>query len=260
MKKAISMRTVLWTSTLLLLGLSTPGMAKSPGGTTTGCSSTGGSGKSFNVTSYINNSATSTPFQLQNDGNSLYQTGQNSRKDSVTSQIQQNSCDWVLDLSNSQSRAVQLSLDFPVSSGEQLPSPWPGGLVSLPALVMTNCARNTDNGSLSVGNMTYAGQIIQCGFHVTFYSGGTQYSLRMNPSTWPGATWGQVTCTSAASNQCNTWSVAPGMDASESYVTDPYTQQVSGIGELVLPPCDGCGGGTPLGLYYVSFSAMITKP
>jgi hypothetical protein len=262
MNQGISFRTVLGLSVALCLGLAVPGMAKLSGGTTTGCSSTGGSGRSFNVTSNIFNSSTSTPFQLQNDGNSQYATYKNSRTDSVTSEIQQNSCDWVLDLSNSQSRSVQLSLGFPVSSGVELPAGWPadGSLVNIPALVMTNCGRNSANGSTSVGNMTFAGQTLQCGLHVTFYSGGIQYSLRMNASTWPGATWGQVTCTNAASNLCNVWTVTPGVDANGSAVTDPYTQQSSGIGELVQPSCDGCAGGTPVGLYYVSFSATITKP
>ena len=36
--------------------------------------------------------------------------------------------------------------------------------------------------------------------------------------------------------------------------------QNSGIGELVQPSCNGCTGGTPLGLYYVDFSAVITDP
>jgi hypothetical protein len=263
MKKVISLRTVVLLSSILWLGMGAPGMAKMPGGgggSTTGCSSPGGT---FSVTSYIFNSTTSNPFQLQNDGNSKYTTYKSSRTDSATSAIQGNTCDWMLDLTNSKSRTVQLSLDFPVSSGESLPSGWPqsGGLVSLPALVMTNCGRNPVNGSTSVGNMT-GGQTIQCGLHVTFYSGGTQYSLRMNAIEWPGATWGQVTCTNAdSSNLCNTWTVSPGQDANGQYAQqDPYTQQSTGIGALVLPPCNGCAGGTLLGYYYVDLSGMITKP
>jgi len=255
MRIVSSSSTILGFSLILLLGSAAPSMAKPGGGNLTTCTSPNGT---FNVTSYIFNS-TPTPFQLQNDGNSQYLTRQNSRFDFVHSQIQGNTCDWVLDLRTSKSRTIQLSLDFPVSLGEQLPNPWPGGLVSLPALVMTNCAANPQN-AISVGNMTYAGQTLQCGMHVTFYAGGTQYSVRMNPNTWPGATWGQVTCTNAASNLCDAWTLAPGVDVSGSYETDPYTQQTSGIGELVLPSCDGCAGGTPLGLYYVSFSGMVTKP
>src|SRR5262249_43898378 len=96
--------------------------------------------------------------------------------------------------------------------------------------------------------------------HVTFYaSNGVQYSLRMNASTWPGATWGQVTCTGVGSTFCNNWTVSPGLNAGGVTETNPYTGQVSGIGELVLPSCNGCDGGTPLGLYYVNFSAAITN-
>lgn len=176
----------------------------------------------------------------------------------MTSDVQANTCDWVLDLSNSKLRTVKLSLAYPASNGSALPAGWPtdGSLVSIPALVRTNCGANSLNGTQGFGNMTYSGQTLECGFHFSFYSQGIQYMLRMNASAYPGATWGQVTCTGAASNQCNAWTVTP----IPNFATNPSTGQNSGIGELVLPPCDGCGGGTPLGLYFVSFSATITKP
>ena len=259
MRLVSSPRSILGFSLGILLVFAVPGLAKSGGGTSTDCTSRAGAS---NVTSYIFD-GNPTPFQLQNDGNSKYITYKNSRTDSDTSSIQANTCDWMLDLTNSKSRTVQLSLDFPVSSGESLPSGWPqsGGLVSLPALVMTNCGRNPVNGSTSVGNMT-GGQTIQCGLHVTFYSGGTQYSLRMNAIEWPNATWGQVACTNAdSSNLCDAWTVSPGQDANGQYAPpNPYTLQSTGIGALVLPPCNGCAGGTLLGYYYVDLSDMITKP
>jgi hypothetical protein len=235
----------------------------------TGCSANGGSGKSFNVTSSILGTDTNPPgalpfpYQILSDGNGPYTTYKNSKTDSVTSEIQQNSCDWVLDATGSRSRSVQLSLGYPLSTGEQLPPRWPtdGSLVSIPALVMTNCSRNAVNAGTSVGNMTFFGQTLQCGLHITFYSNKTQYSLRMNASAWPGATWGQVTCQGVGSDgMCNSWTVTPGLDAGGLPETNSYTSLPSGIGELVQPSCDGCAGGTPLGLYYVNFSATVTKP
>lgn len=263
MRIVSSARAIVELSLILLVGVAPPGMAKSGGGggSPTGCSGRGGS--SFSVTSYVFDSSTGTPFQLQNDGNSKYLTYKNSRTDSVNSEIQGNTCDWVLNLSSSKSRTVQLTLAYPLTSGESLPSGWPNNgssPVSIPALVMTNCGRNPANGSVSVGNMT-GGQTIQCGLHVTFYSDGIQYSVRMNPIEWQGATWGQVTCTNAdSSNLCDTWTVTPGLDANGQAATNQYTLQSTAIGELVQPSCNGCTGGTPLGLYYVDFSGMITKP
>jgi hypothetical protein len=257
-----SIRLGLGFAAVAVLTAALPAAAKGSSG---GCS--GKSGASFPVTSNILGTESGTlpaqPFQLLSDGKGAYTSYESSKTDSATSEIQGDTCDWMLDLSTSKSRTAQLSLGFPVSSGEMLPPGWPsdGSLVGIPALVLTNCARNTENGTISVGNMTAVGQTIQCGLHVTFNaSNGVQYSLRMNVSEWAGATWGQVTCTGKGSTYCNNWTVGPGLNAAGMSETDPYTGQVSGIGELVLPPCNGCAGGTPLGLYYVTFSGTITNP
>jgi hypothetical protein len=253
---------------MVILAAALPAAARGSSGGSGGCSGKGGA--SFNVTSNLLGTDTNppgtlpSPFQLLSDGKGAYTTYKNSRTDSVTSEIQGNTCDWVLDLSSSQSRTLQLSLGFPLSTGESLPPGWPtdGSLVSIPALYMTNCARNTANGTTSVGNMTYVGQTLQCGLHVTFNaSNSVQYSLRMNASTFPGATWGQVTCQGVGSDGfCNSWTITPGVDANGFAATNPSTGQPSAIGELVLPSCNGCVSGTSLGLYYVNFSTAITKP
>lgn len=262
MRKSGTFKFVLALATMAVLTAVWPAKAKGPSGSSSSCTNAGGG---FNVTSNIFDSTTSNPFQLENDGNSKYTTYKNSKTDSVTSAIQGNTCDWELSLTNSKSRTVKLSLAYPVpgQTSVTLPSGWPndGSFVNIPALVMTNCWRNPANGSTSVGNMI-GGQTLQCGLHVTFNSGGTQYSLRMNAIEWPSATWGQVTCTNADStNLCDTWTVSPGQDANGQYAQpNPYTQQSTGIGALVLPPCNGCAGGTLLGYYYVDFSGLITKP
>ena len=267
MRKCGSIRLLLAFTSTAILAAALPAPAKSGSGSSSGCSGKGGS--SFNVTSNILGTDTTgvlpaQPFQLLSDEKGTYTSYRNSRTDSATSEIQANTCDWVLDLSTSKSRTVQLSLGFPVSTtGEQLPFEWPtdGSLVSIPALVRTNCAANSTNGSNSVGNMTSVGEALQCGFHVVFYaSNGVQYMLRMNASEYPGATWGQVTCTGKGSTYCTDWTVTPGLTAQGTTATNPYIQQTSGIGELVIPPCDGCDGGTPIGLYFVDFSATITDP
>ncbi len=230
-------------------------------GQATSCSGTGGSGLTINVTSNILGT-TNPPYQFLSDGAGIYTTYRNSPKDNDLSQIQQGSCDWVLELSSSKLRTVELSLAYPVSSGEQLPVGWPtdGSLVNIPANILTDCGRNPLNNGIGVGSMTFVGQTLQCGLHITFFSNNTQYSVRMNATNWPGATWAEVTCTGAASNQCNAWTITPIPSTDSGSAINPYTQQTSAIGELVLPPCTDCAGGTGLGLYYVDFSVVVTNP
>jgi hypothetical protein len=238
------------------------------GSTSTGCSGKGG--QSFNVTSIISGT-TSDPFQLLSDGLGTYSTYKNSHTDSVSSEIQSASCDWVLDLGNSTTRSVRLSLLYPVSSGEPLPSGWQpdaDSFVSIPARIITACEANSanTNGStygLSVGNMNLGDAPLQCGVWIKFFSGGTVYGLSFNPAVHTGATWAQVACQGGATgsgSQCNSWTVTPGLDLNGNAVQGPPTDQNTAIGELVQPSCNGCSGGTPLGLYYVDFSATITNP
>jgi hypothetical protein len=284
MKNAISMRTILGFSTILCLALAMPAWAKGKtggggsggGGGTASAACSGSSGKTYNVTSNILGLPTDpSPFQLLSDGTQSYTTIKYSRNDSVLSEIQGGTCDWELSISpSSTQRAVQLSLAYAVpgqSPPPTLPLQWSpnsSGFVSFPAIIMTNCSGNSKNGSNSVGNMT-GGQSLQCGLHITFYSGGTQYSLRMNPSVWSGATWGQAVCKDpTGTSPCTDWTITPGQygyygagGATGTYALDGLTNQdPSGIGELVLPSCDGCTGGTPMGLYYVAFNFTITNP
>lgn len=248
MKKGISLRTVVALISILLLGLAVPGVARPLGKPTPPC------GTGVNVTSNLLGTVNDTPpFQLLSDGTGTYTTYIISHKDSVASNIQGNTCDWSLDLSNSKSRTMQLSLAYPASTGAQLPSGWPtnGSLVSIPALARTNCG----TGNPAFGLMTFAGETIQCPMHLRFYSGGIQYMFKMNPPLYAGTTWPQITCTGAASNQCNAWTINP-----PANVSNPFTGQNTGIGVLVIPPCDGCDGGTPIGLYYWDFSITVTKP
>ncbi len=221
------------------------------------CTNTSGT----NITSNILGTS-NPPFQLLSDGLGVYTTTSNTSTGTTLSLVQNSTYDFVLDLCGTTVRSEQLSLEFPASSGAQLPTGWPtdGSLVPINGLVMTNCGRNSANNGVSFGSMTFVGQTIQCGFHITFFVNGVQYSVRMNPASYAGATWAQVTCTGAAANQCNAWTITPIPSGDPGSAVNPYTQQASGIGELVLPSCDGCGGGTPLGLYYVDFSVVATNP
>jgi hypothetical protein len=238
------------------------------GGTSTGCSGKGG--QSFGVTSIISGT-TSDPFQLLSDGKGTwYTTYKNSRTDSVTSEIQGTSCDWVLDLSNSASRTVQLSLINPYSTPDPVPSGWPndGSFVPISARIITACEANiaNTNGSvygLSVGNMKYGDNPLQCGLWIKFYSNGFVYGLSFNAAKYAEATWAKVACQNGVAgpgSQCNSWTVTPGLYADGLPATLPGTNQNTAVGELIQPSCDGCSSGEVLGLYYVDFSAMITNP
>ncbi len=163
---------------------------------------------------------------------------------------QANSCDWVLDLSNSQSRTVTLTLTQPASDN---PPPPLVGPQTVAARIISKYGKNAGNGGLSYGSMTLAGQTLDCGFSAAFNYSGTSYALRMEPDNFAGTTWVRVTCAGAASNRCNSWTVA-----GDPQVINSSTGQVSAIGELVqVSTVRGKTVQTPLGLYYVAFSITL---
>ena len=110
--------------------------------------------------------------------------------------------------------------------------------------------------NLNFGTMTFTGQILACPMHLVFTYNGVLYNLGLAPPTWPGTSYMQVTCTGATGGQCNQWTVQPDPNTS---IVNPQTNQLSGIAELFLPSCNGCGTGTALGKYLVSFSFLIHK-
>jgi hypothetical protein len=226
-----------------ILGLGVPAQGKG-GPKTSGC-------PGVNVYSIVADFDSSfQPFQFQSDGQGKYESYSNSKTDSLVSEIQANSCDWVLDLSNSQSRKVTLTLSQPASNGDAPPFT---GSQAIAARIISKCSQNADNNGLSYGSMTFNGQTFDCGFSAAFDYNGSSYALRMEPNNFAGTTWARVTCTGAVSNQCNAWTVT-----GEPDVTNSSTGQVSAIGELVqVSTTRGKTVQTPLGLYYVAFSITI---
>src|SRR5262249_30029069 len=126
------------------------------------------------------------------------------------------------------------------------------GPTNVAARIISKCEKNADNNGLSYGTMTYAGQNLQCGFSAAFSYGGNSYAVRMNPNDWAGTTWVQVKCIGASGSpsQCNGWTVAPNPG-----VFTNSLGQFSAIGELTQVTTKGQYVETPLGLYYVAFSA-----
>lgn len=237
---------------ILSLAASANAKGKTGGGGSTGCA--GHSGQSFGVTSLLADTDSGTlPFQIQSDGKGSYVT---STTDSVSSEIQAVSCDWVLDLTSSQSRTLKLSLGSVATSGATLPPGWPtdGSPVNVAARIISKCEQNPAN-TASYGTMTFAGQTAQCAFYAAFSYSGSYYAIRMDSKTFPGTDWAQVTCTGATSNQCNAWSVGP----IPNMVTNPYTGQPAAISELQHQSSKGSLLGTSMGFYYVSFSATVHK-
>lgn len=248
-------------ASLVTLGLALPANAhgKSGSGGSTGCAGAGG--KSFNVTSILaDTDSSSLPFQVQSDTQGSYLTYTNSKTDSASSFIQAVSCDWVLDLTGSQLRTLKLSLGYIASSGAALPPGWPtdGSPVNVAARIISRCEDNASNPGISYGTMTFAGQTAQCGFFAAFSYAGGYYAIRMDTKYFPGTDWVQVTCTGATSNQCNAWTVGP-IAPTLGGNTNPYTGQPAAITELQHQSSKGSLLGTSLGLYYVSFSATVTK-
>jgi hypothetical protein len=217
------------------------------GGSSTGC---GANVTSILVDYDVNNN--NTPFQIQSDGLGPYTTYSNSHKDSVSSMIQTD-CSWTLDTTNSLSRGIALTLAYPYSSGS--PAPFIGPQI-VKAVINSHCSRNSANDGIDLGTMNSVGQKLTCPINVGFYFNRVWYNIGINPYNWPGTTQTQVTCGGVAGGACNQWTVVP--DPATA-VLNPSTNQLSAIGELILPSCVGCTVGTPLGLYEVSFSLLIHK-
>lgn len=225
------------------LGISLPCMARN----TTGCG--------YNVTSVLLDTDTQSPaqpFQYQSDGLGAYTTFRASGNNSVSSIIQ-SSCSWALDTTGSTTRGIVVTLAYPYSSGSPAPFVGPQEIYGV---FHTQCFDNPANNSLNFGTMTFVGQTLACPMHLVFTYNGVLYNLGLAPSTFPGTSFMQVTCTGATGGQCNQWTVQP--DPATS-VLNTQTNQLSGIAELFLPSCNGCGTGTPLGQYLVSFSFLIHK-
>jgi len=208
----------------------------------------------INVTSVINNAdSNNVPFQYQSDGLGPYtKLGAKGSKDHVDSEIA-GDCSWDLDTTNSTSRGIVVTLAYPDSAGS--PPPFVGPQ-EIKGAFHTTCQDDPASNGLNVGALTFAGQAIVCPLHLPFTYNGVSYNLSLSPQHWPGTGYMQVTCTGATSGACNSWTVQP--DPATS-VINPATNQLSGVGELFLPSCYGCGTGTPLGMYLVSFSILIHK-
>jgi hypothetical protein len=242
MKKPMSLGTVLSLSATLCLAMAVPCMAKNP---STGCG--------YNVTSVLYDSdGNYEPFQFQSDGLGPYTTFRFA-KDVVNSDIQ-SSCSWELDTTGSKSRGIVVTLAY-AYSGVSTSPPFTGP-TEIQGVFHTQCFDNAANNNLNFGTMTFTGQTLACPMHLVFTYNGVLYNLALAPPTWPGTSYMQVTCTGATGGQCNQWTVQP--DSTTS-VVNPQTNQLSGIAELFLPSCNGCGTGTALGEYLVSFSFLIHK-
>ena len=243
MKHIISLRTIVGLGAVACLCVaipaSSPAFAKG-GSAPTGCNTDG-------VSSTLN-----APYQIQSDGLNSYITF-SSHKDSVTSGILSD-CSWQLDTTDSASRRIAVTLEYPYNDGPS--APFGSGTQFVRGVINSHCSKNVGNGDLDFGNMTSVGQVAICPINIGFYVGATWYNIAINPYNWPNTTQAQVTCGNANGGVCNEWTVVPDP---RTDVISP-TGQASAIGELVLPSCVGCTTGTPLGLYEVSFSFLIQDP
>jgi hypothetical protein len=145
----------------------------------------------WNVSSFLNDTDNNnTALQLQSDGLGAYVTyGSNKgSKDSVLSVIQGNSCDWLLDVSSSLSRAVKLTLAYLASTVSTTPPPPFTGTENIAARIISICHENPLNNGITYGTMTFAGQTVQCGLHIAFNYNGNSYGLHLNPASLAGTT------------------------------------------------------------------------
>ncbi len=223
---------------MVLLGAALPATAKGPAST---CGS--------NVTSIIaDKDSFGNAFQIQSDGQGSYKTNNSA----VTSQIVKSSCYWTLNMLKSTSRTVTLTFAYPASNGATAPFVGPQKVAPN---IESHCVNNPLN-TIDFGQMSSAGQTLQCPMHAVFDYNGQEYGLTMDPGTYAGSSYVQVECTGAVSGQCNAWTVSPIPGAA----IDPYTNQPAAITQLYLIPSTKGTSLVPLGLYYVSFGFTITNP
>jgi hypothetical protein len=210
----------------------------------------------YDVTSILNNTDNNNvAFQFQSDGLGSYTAYSNGKNDSLKSMIDKN-CAWSLDTTTSKSRGIAVTLAFPYSSVSSSPKPPFAGTEVVKGQMNTHCPANKANNGVDVGAMTSAGQTLICPINVAFYYNSIWYNIGLNPYNWPGTTMAQVTCTGASGGHCNSWTILPDP---ATPVVNPTTGQLSSVGELTLPPCVGCGGGTAIAEYFFSYSFVITK-
>ena len=241
MKNFVSLKTLLCLSAILCLATAVPCMAKTPG-----CG--------YNVTSTLYNAdSNAQPYQYQSDGFGSYTTFR-AAGNNVVNSIIQSSCSWALDTTGSTTRGIMVTLAYPYSN-VSAPAPFTTA-TEVHGVFHTQCFNNPANNNVNFGTMTFSGQTITCPMNLIFTYNGVVYNLALAPPTWAGTSYMQVTCTGATGGQCNQWTVQP--DSTTS-VVNPQTNQLSGIAELFIPSCTGCGTGTVLGQYLVSFSFLINK-
>jgi hypothetical protein len=207
-----------------------------------------------NVTTLIaDTDSGSNPFQLQSDGMGAYSTYTQSKSDSLISEMQGGSCDWLFDTTNSASRAVTLTLLYPASTPAASPFTNPTPIRS--RFISLCNSHGFSNNGVTYGSMTFTGQTLECGLRAADITyNGKSYALVFNPNTYAGTTALQVTCTGAVSSQCNSWTTTPIPNSAPN----PITGQPTAIAELVqVSTAKGKTIETPLGLYYVAFSVTI---
>jgi hypothetical protein len=219
------------------------------------CMAKGSSGCGYNVTSILYDSdgqTPSQPYQYQSDSNGPYTTFR-SGTNVVNSDIQ-SSCSWALDTTGSTTRGIVVTLAYPYSGVST--QPLPATPTEIHGVFHTECFNNSANNNVNIGTMTSLNQTLACPMHLVFAYNGVTYNLALAPPTWLGTSYMQVTCTGVSGGQCNQWTVQPDPNTS---TVNPSTNQLSGIAELFIPSCNGCGTGTALGEYLVSFSFLIHK-
>jgi hypothetical protein len=172
------------------------------------------------------------------------------RSDSATDVSNQiggtNASAWTLNLSRSNSRLVNLTLNRLSGSG-------PTGTYALPAVVISKCfdPSGATTGDQNWFNITAADP--NCSLRVNFTIGGTNYALTMSPLYDSPQPTGRatVTCTQASGNSCFAWSVVPNLTPS-SINPNPTVANLFSVGRN--------GAFTFVGQYALTYRAHVTYP
>jgi len=206
----------------------------------------GGAVKDIPATSTISDLS----FRIESDGQGSY-----TNSSSVRSVVQTHG-DWILDLSGSKriptTRSVLIDFHDPVvGTGPGGTPTAPFGARTVNARFIASCHRTGyDVNMLSMLN----GAEETCPLNITFDDGGFRYGIAMNSVDTIGLGTEDVTitCLSAQTNQCNSWSIKP-------YVFST-TNGASSIGKLLKLATKPNQSDEDLGNFYFSFAIGVTIP
>jgi hypothetical protein len=210
----------------------------------------GGAARTVTVSSVIADAQNGYPLRIGSDDLGAYV---NTRTVESVLEPQNSGTDWLMSTYGSvyrggSNRTVVIDLSEPASFSNPPP---PFTLAAVQTFLAAKC------GSVQAIDMLKipAGSTVQCGGAFHFVApNGNWYKLSARPDNYPDVTDMNVTCLTADSSGCRTWSIRP-----DSLLTTGGDPNVKGVQRLLQydQPTDRVLA--DLGDYYISFAYTISR-